>query len=445
MSRVPYPAPGPTGRGEKGRVAARPAERSAGQDHLTPAERSVEPEGGLQPPGSCGASPRGYLGTKEAAGASRRERWAVASAASRRREIVIFGLTLSSSWGNGHATTYRALIRGLAEEGCRVTFFERDVPWYAPHRDLAEPDFCELVLYEDLEAILRREAGRIARADAVIVGSYVPEGVRLIDRLAAVRPQQLAFYDIDTPVTLEALDRGGAEYLAPRQVGLFDMYFSFSGGEILRDLERRRGARLARALYCAVDPARYRHDPGAAKRWDLGYLGTYSEDRQPALEALLLEPARRLPEMRFAVAGPQYPEAIDWPANVERIEHLPPDEHPAFYNAQRFTLNVTRAAMRRMGWSPSVRLFEAAACGTPIISDAWRGLGEIFPEGEAILVADGPDAVVAALTGLDDQRRRAIGRAGEAIVRAEHTGRARARELLEALDEKQPEVRAAGL
>lgn len=348
---------------------------------------------------------------------------------SRPLDLVVLGLSLTSAWGNGHATTFRALLKGLAEEGHRVLFLERDVPWYAAHRDLPAPPFCELALYDDGGAMLARWGDRLRAADAVIVGSYVPEGAALIDRLAAMGLRGLLFYDIDTPVTLAALDRGEEAYLAARQVPLFDAYLSFAGGAVLDHLERVRGARLALPLFCSVDPDLYPHDPDAEARWDLGYLGTHSDDRQPALEALLLEPARRLPDRRFVVAGPQYPAGIDWPANVERIEHLAPAEHAAFYAAQRFTLNVTRAAMKAMGWSPSVRLFEAASCGTPVISDRWRGLDELLPEGEAIVIADGTEDVVRALTLLPPERARAIGAAARARVLAGHTGRARAREL----------------
>ncbi len=347
-------------------------------------------------------------------------------------DIVIFGLTLSSSWGNGHATTYRALLRGLRAEGHRVLFLECDKPWYASNRDLPHPDFCDFALYDNTEAALRAHGGRIRGADAVIVGSYVPDGVALIDRLAAMDLLMLAFYDIDTPVTLERLDRGDRDYIAPRQVSLFDRYLSFSGGAVLDLLQDRFGARDARALYCSVDAEAYAPQD-VTPRWDLGYLGTYSDDRQPQLETLLIEPARSLPDMRFVVAGPQYPESIDWPVNVERIEHLPPSEHASFYSSQRFTLNVTRAAMRRLGWSPSVRLFEAAACGVPIISDRWKGIDEVLPEDEAILIADCSDDVVRALTTTPEMRRRALADAARHRVLTRHTGRARARDLTDVL------------
>ena len=345
------------------------------------------------------------------------------------RDIVVLGLSLTSSWGNGHATTYRALLRGLAGARHRVLFLERDVPWYAGNRDLPDPDFCELGLYRTIPELFGRFAHRLARADAVIVGSYVPEGARLIDRLMARAVRPLLFYDIDTPVTLAALDRGEGDHLRPDEIPRFDAYLSFAGGPVLRHLERDRGARRAEALYCAVDADRYRPAVDDVTRWDLGYLGTYSDDRQPTLEALLLEPARALPDRRFVVAGPMYPDTIDWPANVERVEHLAPSRHTAFYTGQRFTLNVTRADMRRMGWSPSVRLFEAAACATPVISDRWPGLTDLFPEGESILTAAGPEEVVRLLTTLPEPRRRAIGAAARDRVLRDHSGRARARQL----------------
>jgi spore maturation protein CgeB len=345
-----------------------------------------------------------------------------------RYDIVVIGLSLSSSWGNGHATTYRALLQGLATLGHRVLFLERDVPWYAVHRDLPSPGFCDLALYESLDDLQVRFERPITEADAVIVGSYVPNGIAIADLVLATAHGVRSFYDIDTPVTLAGLERGDATYLAPRQIPLLDLYLSFAGGPMLERLASRFGAPRAQTPYCAVDEiAYYPSDPPL--RWDLGYLGTYSADRQPALERLLIMPARRLPGGRFVVAGPNYPADIAWPSNVERIEHLPPAEHPDFYCAQRFTLNVTRAAMVEAGWSPSVRLFEAASCGTPIISDRWPGLTDLLPERQAILVADDTDSVVAALLDWPEAARRGIADRAAHIVRASHTGKARAREL----------------
>jgi spore maturation protein CgeB len=351
---------------------------------------------------------------------------------SRPLRLVVLGLSLSSSWGNGHATTYRALLAALARRGHEVLFLERDAPWYAEHRDLADPSYCELAFYRDLGE-LARFAPAIARADAVIVGSYVPEGIAA-GRFAIEASRGLAaFYDIDTPVTLAGLEHGRCDYLSAGLIPRYDVYLSFTGGPTLRRIEREFGSPMARALYCSVDPGLYR-PVAAEKAYDLGYLGTYSADRQPVLERLLLEPARRAPAKRFIVAGPQYPADIAWPENVEHVPHVGPADHPAFYASCRYTLNVTRADMVRAGWSPSVRLFEAAACGTPIISDAWPGLGELFEVGRDILVAAGPDDVLAALAAPEAEARR-VGAAGRSRVLAGHTAAHRAAELETHLDE----------
>jgi len=349
-------------------------------------------------------------------------------------DLVFIGLTLSSSWGNGHATTFRSLIRGLNADHHRVLFLERDVPWYSSHRDLSDPDFCALAYYSDIDGMLVSFRKRLEGADAVIVGSYVSEGVALIDRLAQMHLKRLCFYDIDTPVTLARLDRGEEEYIARRQMSLFDTYFSFSGGKVLGRLQDEYDVREAVALYCSVDVERY-GPTGELPTWDLGYLGTYSPDRQPTLERLLLEPARRLTDFRFVVAGAQYPEDVRWPANVERIDHLPPARHPGFYSRQRFTLNVTRADMIAAGWSPSVRLFEAAACSTPIISDQWPGLSELLPDGKALIIVRETEDVIKALTTIDERDRKQLAQNAKTIVLKEHTGLARARGLVGSIEQ----------
>lgn len=345
--------------------------------------------------------------------------------------IVFLGLSLSSSWGNGHATTYRALLRGLSALGHEAVFLERDVPWYADNRDLAQPDFCALHLYDGLDMLRDRFGGLIAAADAVVIGSYVPEGVAAARLVLDLASAPVGFYDIDTPVTLAAVERSECDYLDRRLIPEFDRYFSFTGGPVLDRLEREFGAQRAVALPCGVDPDFYR-PTGAAVRWDLGYLGTYGADRQPALERLLIEAARRRPDLRFVVAGPQYPDDIDWPENVERMTHLAPAEHAEFYSAMRWTLNVTRADMVRTGWAPSVRLFETAACGTPAITDRWAGLDAYFTPGESILVADRTEDVLAALDA-GPRLRDPMASAARRTALACHTGRERARTLVEAL------------
>lgn len=340
--------------------------------------------------------------------------------------IVILGLTITSSWGNGHATTFRGLVRGLVRLGHSVLFLERDKPWYSDHRDLPVPPFGTTALYDGVDAIEGQWAAAIRDADLVIVGSYVPDGAsvgHLVQRLAR---GVTAFYDIDTPVTLAALAAGHCDYLTPDLLRGYDLYLSFTGGPTLDELQQHWGARAARALYCSADPDVYSPDGDAATSWDLGYLGTYSPDRQPTVDAFLCQPASDWPQGRFVVAGPLYPGDIAWPSNVERIEHLPPDRHRAFYCGQRFTLNVTRDDMIRRGYSPSVRLFEAAACGVPIISDWWDGLDELFQPGQEILIARSPADVLTILRTTSEQRRAEIAGAARARVLAAHTGDHRA-------------------
>lgn len=345
-----------------------------------------------------------------------------------RLDIVLLGLSITSSWGNGHATTYRALVRALAEGGHRVLFLERDVPWYAANRDLPNPPYGRTELYGSVAELRERFGAALRGADLVAIGSYVPDGVEAARVVQELARGTTAFYDIDTPVTLARLARGECEYLVPELVPGFDLYLSFTGGPTLARIERELGAPAARALFCSADPDVHRPSP-RAPRWDLGYVGTYSADRQPALERLLVEPARRRAGLRCCVAGPLYPRDVAWPANVERVEHLAPGEHAAFYAAQRFTLNVTRADMVRAGWSPSVRLFEAAACGTPVISDPWPGIDAIFTPGREILLARTSEEALALLEGIPEEERRAIGARARARVLAEHTAAHRARTL----------------
>jgi len=342
--------------------------------------------------------------------------------------FVFLGLSITSSWGNGHATTYRSLISGLTARGHDVLFLERDVPWYAENRDLPAPPYCTTKLYSSTAECRARFGNIIRDADVVIVGSYVPDGVLLGTWVTNIARGVKAFYDIDTPVTLAKLQRGDDEYLSPALLPRYDMYLSFTGGPTLQLIEKRFGAQRARVLYCSVDPAVHYPEP-CQSDFDLGYLGTYAEDRQATLDSLLSDPARKWPEGRFTVAGAMYPKSIKWPSNVQRVQHLPPKDHRRFYNSLRFTLNTTRADMVRAGYSPSVRLFEAAACGTPIISDYWPGIESILTPESEILVATSPQEVLKHLRQTKDADRVAIAERARKRILAAHTSAHRAEEL----------------
>lgn len=351
-------------------------------------------------------------------------------------KLVVFGLTVTSSWGNGHATLWRGLCRALARVGHDVVFFERDVPYYAGNRDLERlPGGGTLHLFDDWERIRPRARLELADADVGIVTSYCPDALEATELIAAAPLTLRVFYDMDTPITLDRLRAGEpVPYVGPRGLRDFDLVLSYTGGAALEQLRSRLGARRVAPLYGSVDPdLHHPADPLPWFRTHLSYLGTYAEDRQDALETLLVEPARRLPQLRFLIGGAQYPADFPWAPNIGFVQHVDPAQHPAFFCSSRITLNVTRRAMRDMGWCPSGRLFEAAACGTPILSDAWDGLDEFFAPGSEILVADTTEEAMAALE-LPQADLAAIARRARERVLDEHTAAQRARELVRALD-----------
>ncbi|HEV3408693.1 MAG TPA: glycosyltransferase [Chthoniobacterales bacterium] len=359
-------------------------------------------------------------------------------------KLVFFGLTISSSWGNGHATLLRALFRQLTMRGHYVVFFERDVPYYRAHRDLHELPGGKLILYtgcEDASAQARRE---LADADVAVVTSYCFDGLaaaELVWSSSALR----VFYDMDTPVTLSNVRAGKPlTYMDERGLAEYDLVLSFTGGGALTALEDELGARKVAPLYGSVDPDLYqRVRPNKYYRADFSYLGTYAADRQSALERLFIEPARQLPTERFVLGGAQYPEHFPWAPNIFFLQHLAPSEHPAFFSSSRLSLNVTRDTMKAMGWCPSGRLFEASACGTPLVSDNWPGLEDFFTPGEEILIADSTADALSALQ-LSDAELSKIASAARARTLEAHSSARRAQEFEELLARaREPETIAA--
>jgi spore maturation protein CgeB len=345
-------------------------------------------------------------------------------------KLVIFGLSISSSWGNGHATLWRGLAGALAKKGHRVVFFERDVPYYAEHRDYTEIPGGELVIYPDWAGTVPVARRHLRDADVAMVTSYCPDGIAATEMVLESRARLKTFYDLDTPITLSNLDAGRAvNYIGPNGLAGFDLVLSYTGGAALAELKTRLGARRVAALYGSVDPEV--HHPVPPKEEyaaDLSYLGTYSADRQESLEELFLEPARRRPDLRFVLGGSQYPKEFPRVENLVLFPHIPPAEHAAFYCSSKLTLSVTRGPMAQMGYCPSGRLFEASACGVPIVSDDWEGLDHFFEPGIEIVVARTTGHVMDALA-LDDEARARIGKAARERTLSKHTAAHRAVEL----------------
>lgn len=345
-------------------------------------------------------------------------------------KIIVLGLSVTSSWGNGHATTYRALLAALRRRGHHITFFEKNEEWYSSNRDLPSPGFCEVRLFDEWSAVLPSLRSALHDCDVAVLGSYFPHGIAAAEELINSDVPVRAFYDIDTPITIKRLHMGGAEYLKSEQVPGFDLYLSFTAGPILQHLQNEFGARRALPLYCSFEAESYYPQRVSRKyKCDMSYMGTYAADRQAKLEELFTRPAEVLSGSRFILAGPQYPAALRWPRNVKRINHLSPSAHASFYSSSKLTLNLTRADMVGWGFSPSVRLFEAAACGCPIVSDAWPGLGTILKIGEEVLVAEKTEDVVALLRHPNTEELRAIGLRARERVLAEHSSDSRARQF----------------
>ncbi len=345
-------------------------------------------------------------------------------------KVVVFGLTISSSWGNGHATLWRGLCKALSRKGHRVVFFEKNEPYYALNRDLFHIPGGELVFYDEWEAVCRRAELEVADADVAMVTSYCPDGLAATDVILNGKRAAKVFYDLDTPVTLSRLQgRETMTYIGATGLAGFDLVLSYTGGLALDRLRTELGAKRVAPLYGHVDPDAHRPQQGVSRyASDLSYLGTYAPDRQAMLSRLFIEPARAMVQSRFAIAGAQYPDDFPWLPNIFFVRHLPPAEHSAFFSASRLTLNVTRKAMAEMGWCPSGRIFEAAACGAPVLSDKWDGIDSFYKPGSEILIVETTDDVLNALE-LGDRELRAIAEAARARTLAEHTSECRAKEF----------------
>jgi len=354
--------------------------------------------------------------------------------------IVVFGLSISSAWGNGHATLLRGLFRALKGKGHEVHFFERDTPYYAAHRDADSFPYAHLHLFAEWPEARRLALRLLDGADVAIVTSYCADGASACDLIVESNVPRSVFYDMDTPVTLSRLERGEqVEYLPAEGLSGFDLVLSYTGGQALKQLRTALQARCVAPLYGWVDPDVHRPvETSPQFAADLSYLGTYSADRQEALERMLIDPARRLPQKSFVIAGAMYPTTHTWPGNIRHFGHVVPKQHAAFYSSGRLILNVTRGAMAVMGYCPSGRLFEAAACGTAVLSDSWPGIETFFTPGSEILLANSTTEAISAI-GKNPSLLREIGAKAKARVLDCHTAATRADRLLSLIERPRDE------
>lgn len=343
--------------------------------------------------------------------------------------IAWFGSSLVSSYWNGAATYYRGLIRALDRRGHRVTFFEPDALGRQQHRDIADPDWAEVVVYEPHEAAALAAVEQARGADVVVKASGVGVADALLEEAVLDLGALAVLWDVDAPATLarlEADEDDPLRSLVPR----YDLVLTYGGGDPVRRRYRALGARECEPVYNALDPETH-HPVPAEPRFaaDLAFLANRLPDREARVREFFLAAAELAPGRRFLLGGAGW-DGVPLPPNVRLLGHVPTADHNALNATPLAVLNVLRASMAANGWSPATRVFEAAGAGACLISDAWQGIVEFLEPGREVLVAESGAEVAALLGGLTTARARAIGEAARRRVLAEHTYARRA-ELVE--------------
>lgn len=350
-------------------------------------------------------------------------------------KIGFYGSSLLSSYWNGAATYYRGLLAALAARGYEIVFFEPDAFDRQQHRDIAPPDYAQVVVYPATAAGLRDATARAATFDVVVkasgVGVFDDEILRLV--LRAARPEALRiFWDVDAPATLAEM-RATPTHAVRRALPQLDLVLTYGGGPSVVDAYRALGAALCVPIYNALDPATHFPVPADPRfACDLAFLGNRLPDREARVAAFLLEPAAQLTTRAFILGGSGW-EREGVPENVRLLGHVPTREHNVFNSTPLAVLNVARDSMAQVGFSPATRVFEAAGAAACLITDAWEGIERFLAPGSEVLVArDGHDVAVI-LAGLTPESARAIGHAARRRILAEHTYDRRARQVDEIL------------
>ncbi|HYE04680.1 MAG TPA: glycosyltransferase [Planctomycetota bacterium] len=360
-------------------------------------------------------------------------------------DIAFFGSSLVSAYWNGAATYYRGIIRELHERGHRVTFYEPDIFDRLRHRDIADPEWCRVVVYADDDDSCRRALDAARGADLVVKTSGVGARDELLERevLGLKRDGNLiAFWDVDAPATLDrvAADPQDAfRACVPR----YDLVLTYGGGQPVIDAYRALGARECVPVYNAFDHTTHHpvaRDPRFA--CDLAFLGNRLPDREARVESFFLAAAARLPERRFLIGGSGWEDKA-MPANVRRLGHVATADHNALNCGATAVLNISRASMARYGFSPATRVFEAAGAAACIITDAWEGIELFLEPGREVLVAEDGEAVAGHVEALDPARARTIGREARRRVLSEHTYAHRGEQLAALLGDRLPSTRVA--
>jgi spore maturation protein CgeB len=335
--------------------------------------------------------------------------------------IAFFGSSLVSTYWNGAATYYRGIIRALDARGHRTTFYEPDAFERQQHRDMADPDWAEVVVYPANEDSVYRALEAARGADLVVKASGVGVFDKLLEREVLslqAASTRVVFWDVDAPATLASVEENPANpfrALIPR----YDLILTYGGGPPVVDAYRSLGARECVPIYNALDASTH-HPVPPDPRFEavLGFLGNRLPDREARVAEFFFKPARCLPDRQFLLGGSGW--QPDLP-NVRYFGHVGSRDHNAFNCTPRAVLNVNRESMARIGFSPPTRVFEAAGAGACLITDAWPGLSEFLDPGREVLVAHEGDEVAQLIMTLSAERAREIGQAALKRVCAQHT------------------------
>jgi spore maturation protein CgeB len=354
--------------------------------------------------------------------------------------IAFFGSSLVSAYWNGACTYYRGIIRALAARGHRITFYEPDAFDRQAHRDIDDPAWAEVVVYEPSdERAVREVVAGAAGADVVVKASGVGvfDGV-LEEAVAELEgPEARIFWDVDAPATLGAMEEDAASPLR-ELIPAYEMVFTYGGGQPVIDRYAALGARSCTPIYNALDPATHHPEPPRPElACDLAFLGNRLPDREARVEEFFFRAAELLPDSVLMLGGSGWEDRVEHLANVRCLGHVAPGDHNALNRSALAVLNVSRESMAANGWSPATRVFEAAGAGACLITDEWQGVEDFLAPGSEVLVARDGAEVAELLAGLSPERARAIGEAALERVLAEHTYDRRA-EQVEAILEGVP-------
>ena len=336
-------------------------------------------------------------------------------------DIAFFGSSLVSSWWNGSCTYYRGIIRGLHELGHRVTFYEPVAYERQEHRDIDDPDWARVVIYEAPdEAAVRAVVEQARGVDLVVKTSGVGVFDDVLEDAVLGLDTYTAFWDVDAPATLSRMEDDPDDSFRAL-LPSYDLVLTYGGGEPVVRRYTDLGARECLVVYNALDPTTHhpaRPDPRFEV--DLALLANRLPDREARIEEFFLRPASLLPDRTFLLAGNGWGDKAV-PPNVRLLGHVGTADHNAFNSTPLAVSNVTRDSMVANGWSPATRVFEVAGAAACQITDGWQGIEDfLVPDREVLVAYDGAE-VADHLRDLDPSRATLLGKAALERVLSEHT------------------------